>query len=70
MLSPIIAYRAFGNTDVQYDVKIHGSAVTYSLVPHPRLLKWSIPGLKGARKVYTGTDYVKTMVQNVFKAHS
>lgn len=69
MLSPIIAQRAFEGTNVPYDVKIHGSAITYNLVPKPELLKWAIPGLKGASKIYTGTEYVKSMVRDVFKNH-
>ena len=48
-------------------MKIHGSAVTYTLKPNLHLLKYSIPGLKGANKIYTGTQYVRNLVEEVFK---
>ena len=35
--------------------------------PHPRLLKYSVPALKAAQKIYTGTEYVKNEVLAVFR---
>ena len=67
LFSPIIVQRAFEGTDVPYIVKIHGSAVTYNLVPHPELMKWAMPGLKGAKQILAGTEYIEGLCMRVFK---
>lgn len=66
LLSPVIAGRALENLPVPYDVKIHGSAVEYSLVPHPELMEYAVEGLQHARTIFTGTRYVKDRVSEVF----
>lgn len=60
VFSPIIAARALEGTGINFDIKIHGSAIVYVLKPHKRLHKYALPGLKAAKKIYTGTEYVKT----------
>ncbi len=48
LFSPLIARRALEGTTVPYRVKIHGSAVEYTLVPNPELMKYAVEGLSGA----------------------
>ena len=66
ILGPVIASRALQGLDIPYDVKIHGSAVEYTLVPNPHLMKYADEGLRGAKKVFVGTRYVRDRVLEVF----
>ena len=66
LFSPLIARRALEGTGVPYRVKIHGSAVEYTLVPNPELMKYAVEGLSGAEKIFVGTRYVRERVQEVF----
>jgi len=66
LLGPVIAKRALQDMDVPYDVKIHGSAVEYTLVPHPRLLTYAYEGLEKAENIFAGTRYVQERVLEVF----
>ena len=70
LLSPVITARATKGLDVPYNVKIHGSAVEYTLVPNPGLMKYAIEGLRGARHIFTGTQYVKQRASEVFADYS
>lgn len=70
VFSPIIAARALEGTGINFDIKIHGSAIVYVLKPHKRLHKYALPGFKAAKKIYTGTEYVKTEVLTVFAEHA
>jgi len=67
LFSPLIARRALEGTGVPYRVKIHGSAVEYTLVPNPELMKYAVEGLSGAEKIFVGTRYVRDRVQEVFR---
>ena len=66
IFGPVIAKRALQNLDVPFDVKIHGSAVEYTLVPNPHLMDYAIEGLKAAKRVIVGTTYVRDRVMEVF----
>lgn len=66
LFSPVITSRALRDLDIPYNVKIHGSAVEYTLVPNPELMDYAIEGLKDAQRVFTGTRYVKQRVLDVF----
>lgn len=68
LFGPVIAGRALAGTGVPYDVKIHGSAVEYTLVPHPELMHYAVEGLKDARRIFVGTRYVKRRTLDVFAA--
>ena len=68
LLGPVIARRALTGTGVPYDVKLHGSAIEYTLVPTPRLMPYAIEGLKSAERIYAGTRYVRDRVLEVFDA--
>ncbi len=66
LLSPVIARRALANLEVPYDVKVHGSAMEYALVPNPGLMPYALEGLEGADTVVVGTEYVRDRVFEVF----
>lgn len=70
ILGPVIANRALHDLDIRYDVKIHGSAVEYTLVPNPHLMKYAHEGLRGAKKIFVGTRYVRDRVLEVFSNSS
>ena len=66
LMGPVIAKRGLDGSDVPYDVKIHGSAIEYTLVPNPRLMPVAVEGLGGAQKVFVGSEYVRDRVLAVF----
>jgi len=70
IFGPVIAKKALENLDVPFDVKIHGSAVEYTLVPNPNLMKYAFEGLAGAKNIFVGTQYVKNRVMEVFSDES
>jgi len=69
LFGPVIARRALADTDVPYAVKIHGSAVEYTLVPHPELMHYTVEGLQNARRIFVGTRYVKHRILDVFASY-
>jgi glycosyltransferase involved in cell wall biosynthesis len=69
LFGPIIASRALTDTAIPYDVKIHGSALEYTLVPHPEWMLYAVEGLKGARHIFVGTRYVKHRTLEVFASY-
>ena len=66
LLGPVIASRALRGTGVPYDVKVHGSALEYTLVPNPSLMDFAVEGLGSAKKVFAGTRHVRQRVLEVF----
>ena len=66
LLSPVITARALQGLDIPFNVKIHGSALEYTLVPNPRLMKYALEGLLAAQRIFVGTRYVKERVLEVF----
>ena len=66
MMGPVIAKRALDGTDVPYDVKIHGSAIEFTLVPNPRLMPMAVEGLSSSQKIFVGSEYVRHRVLEVF----
>jgi glycosyltransferase involved in cell wall biosynthesis len=69
LFGPLIARRGLAGNNVPYDVKVHGSAVEYTLVPHPDLMHYAVDGLQHARRIFVGTQYVKHRLQEVFASH-
>lgn len=56
VMGPVILAR--GLEDVPYAVKIHGSALTYTVAPHPeRFLPYAVEGLGKARGVLVGSRH-------------
>jgi len=66
LLSPVIAARATQGADVSYDVKLHGSAMEFTLAPYPETMKYAVEGLAGARRIIAGTKYIRTRALELF----
>jgi len=66
LFGPIIAKTALQNLEVPFDVKIHGSAIEYTLVPNPRFMPYAVEGLAAARNIFVGTRHVRERVLEVF----
>jgi hypothetical protein len=56
VMGPLILSRALGGR-VPYAVKIHGSALEYTVKPHPRFLPAAREGLAGARGILVGSRH-------------
>ena len=56
-MGPLILARALAGTGVPYAVKIHGSALEYTVKPHPRFLPAAREGLAAARGVLVGSRH-------------
>ena len=57
VMGPLILARALAGTGVPYAVKIHGSALEYTVKPYPRFLPAAREGLAGARGVLVGSRH-------------
>jgi glycosyltransferase involved in cell wall biosynthesis len=57
VMGPVVLARAFGG-DVPYAVKIHGSALEYTVKPNPeRFLPYALEGIRGANGVLVGSQH-------------
>ena len=57
VLGPLICARALIPRGIPYAVKIHGSALEYTVKPHPRFLPHAREGLAGARAILVGSRH-------------
>jgi glycosyltransferase involved in cell wall biosynthesis len=57
VMGPAILARGLAGLDVPYAVKVHGSALEYTVKPHPRFLPWAREGLHAARGVLVGSRH-------------
>src|SRR5437763_13012780 len=58
VMGPAILARALGGgAGVPYAVKVHGSALEYTVKPHPRFLPYAREGMAGARGVLVGSRH-------------
>src|SRR5215212_4093523 len=57
VMGPAILDRALAGPAVPYAVKIHGSALEYTVKRHPRFMPWAREGLAGARGVLVGSRH-------------
>jgi glycosyltransferase involved in cell wall biosynthesis len=57
VMGPLILARALAESDVPYAAKIHGSALEYTVKPHPRFLAYAREGVAGARGVLVGSRH-------------
>jgi glycosyltransferase involved in cell wall biosynthesis len=55
VMGPVILARALG--DVPYAVKIHGSALEYTVKPYPRFMPYAVEGLSRARGILVGSRH-------------
>ena len=65
LLSPVIAKRACEG-HVPFDVKIHGSAIHFSLKQRPELIKYAVEGLSHCEKIIAGTAYICRLLDETF----
>jgi len=56
VMGPAVLARALGD-DIPYAVKIHGSALEYTVKPHPRFERWAREGLAPARGILVGSRH-------------
>ncbi len=56
IMGPVVLARALGD-DVPYAVKIHGSALEYTVKPHPRFLPYAREGLARASGILVGSRH-------------
>ena len=57
VMGPAVLARALAGTGVPYAVKIHGSALEYTVKPYPRFMGWAREGLAGASGVLVGSKH-------------
>ena len=57
VMGPAILARALTPLGIPYAVKIHGSALEYTVKPHPRFLPYAREGLAGARGILVGSRH-------------
>ena len=57
VMGPAILARALAGTGIPYAVKIHGSALEYTVKPHPRFLPYAREGLEAASGVLVGSRH-------------
>jgi glycosyltransferase involved in cell wall biosynthesis len=57
VMGPVVVARGLEGLDVPYAVKVHGSALEYTVKPHPRFLPYAREGLAGARAVLVGSRH-------------
>jgi glycosyltransferase involved in cell wall biosynthesis len=57
IMGPAILARALAGPGIPYAVTIHGSALEYTVKPHPRFLPWAREGLARARGVLVGSRH-------------
>jgi glycosyltransferase involved in cell wall biosynthesis len=55
VMGPVVLARALA--DVPYAVKIHGSALEYTVKPHPRFMPYAAEGLARARGILVGSRH-------------
>lgn len=61
VMAPAVLARALGGTGVPYAVKVHGSALEYTVARQPaRFLPWAREGLAGAGAVLVGSRHTAT----------
>jgi glycosyltransferase involved in cell wall biosynthesis len=57
VMGPAILARALDGLGVPYAVKVHGSALEYTVKPYPRFMPYAKEGLAGARAVLVGSRH-------------
>ena len=57
IMGPAILARALAQTGIPYAVKVHGSALEYTVKPYPRFLQYAREGVDGAQGVLTGSHH-------------
>ena len=66
LLSPVNTKRACEEMGVPFDIKIHGSGITFVLKPHPAYKKYAIEAIEACEKVVCGTQYIVDYMKETF----
>src|SRR3954454_1525036 len=57
VMGPVILARALGPLGIPYAVKVHGSALEYTVKPYPRFMPYAEEGLARARGILVGSAH-------------
>ncbi len=57
VMGPVVLARGLAEAGVPYAVKIHGSALEYTVKPYPRFKPYAVEGLAGANGVLVGSRH-------------
>ena len=57
VMGPVILARALSGLNIPYAVKIHGSALEYTVKPYPRFKPYAVEGLAPARGILVGSRH-------------
>ena len=57
VMGPVVLARGLAAAGVPYAIKIHGSALEYTVKPHPRFRPFAVAGLERARGVLVGSRH-------------
>jgi glycosyltransferase involved in cell wall biosynthesis len=57
VMGPVVLARALADAGVPYAVKIHGSALEYTVKPYPRFMPYAVEGLASARGILVGSRH-------------
>ncbi|MCF7792232.1 MAG: glycosyltransferase family 4 protein [Victivallales bacterium] len=66
LLNPAIADEALKELNIPFDIKIHGSAIEFCVVPEPRLKKYIYKSFEHTNKIIAGTIHIKNRIIEVF----
>ncbi len=65
LLNPVIVKQACDSFCVPYDIKIHGSAITFALKKRPELIPYAIKGLSKCKKIVVGSSHVAGVMASI-----
>ena len=57
IMGPVVVARALSTAGIPYAVKVHGSALEYTVKPYPRFLPYAREGIASARGVLVGSRH-------------
>ena len=70
LLQPINVKRGLEGTGVPFDIKIHGSAITFVLKKFPKYLPYAVEAIEACNKIIAGTQHVVDQVGISFAVSS
>lgn len=66
ILQPLNVKRALEGTNVPFDIKIHGSSITFVLKKFPKYMPLAVEAINACNKVIAGTEHVVNQVNETF----
>ena len=64
LLQPVNVKRALEGTNIPFDIKIHGSGITFVLQKYPKYKPLAIEAINACNKVIAGTQHVVDQVSD------